>query len=357
MPLIDRKSNIKVNMNTNILKKQIERSSNIELLRIISMFLVLIIHYVPHRENVTWENFCSFPLESSITLFLKSISFVCVNAFILISGYFSIKWKWKSFSNLIFQIAFWTIFSSLFTHIFFNKDISLNECFFNIYSNWFIRAYLCLYMFAPVLNAYIEKSSNKQLGIFLLIFYAVQTILGWMLQTAPEFHEGMSFVSLSGLYLIGAFIKRMKSSYFTFNKYCDLAIYFGGGLILAIINVAALKYNITSSPYGYLNPIVIVQTMYLFLFFTKIRIENNIINWIASSSFAVYLFHYSYFTRDIFHHYCEIIEKSYKISLPYIICYLIVIFIISVLVDKIRIVIFKQLSRINFKTNENPTRS
>lgn len=69
MPLIDRKSNIKVNMNTNILKKQIERSSNIELLRIISMFLVLIIHYVPHRENVTWENFCSFPLESSITLF------------------------------------------------------------------------------------------------------------------------------------------------------------------------------------------------------------------------------------------------------------------------------------------------
>lgn len=335
---------------------RLKRSSNIELLRIVSMFLVLIIHYSTHREDVTWEYFLNFPLESSVTLLFKSTSIICVNAFILISGYFSIKWKWTSFSNFIFQIIFWTVFSSLFVSFLFNNEISFKSIIFSIYSNWFIRDYLCLYMFAPVLNSFVEKVTNKQLGIFLLIFYLVQTILGWGLQIAPEFNEGMSFVSLSGLYLIGAFIKRTKYSYFFLNKYCDLAIYIVCGLLLAIINIIAQKYGITSSPYGYLNPIVIVQTMYLFLFFTKIKIENNIINWIASSSFAVYLFHYNYFTTNLFHTYCDIIVKSHKTSLPYIICFLIAIFIFSVLVDKIRIVLFQQLSRIKIKTNENLTR-
>lgn len=73
------------------------------------------------------------------------------------------------------------------------------------------------------------------------------------------------------------------------------------------------------------------------------------------STLAVYLFHYNYFTINLFHDSCDMIVKSYKTSFPYIICFIISIFIFSVLVDKIRMVIFKQLSRI--KINENLTRS
>lgn len=84
-----------------------ERSSNIELLRILSMFLVLMIHYIPSRTLPTHDTLAHDTLGTLFDLELRSISFVCVNCFILISGYFGIRWKLKSFSNLLFQILFW----------------------------------------------------------------------------------------------------------------------------------------------------------------------------------------------------------------------------------------------------------
>ncbi len=79
-----------------------ERSSNIELLRILSMFLVLTIHYIPYRTLPTHDTLAHDTLGTLFDLELRSISFVCVNCFILISGYFGIRWKLKSFSNLLF---------------------------------------------------------------------------------------------------------------------------------------------------------------------------------------------------------------------------------------------------------------
>ena len=86
-----------------------KRSSNIELLRILSMFLVLMIHYIPSRTLPTHGTLAHDTLGTLFDLELRSISFVCVNCFILISGYFGIRWKLKSFSNLLFQILFWAI--------------------------------------------------------------------------------------------------------------------------------------------------------------------------------------------------------------------------------------------------------
>ena len=61
-----------------------ERSSNIELLRILSMFLVLMIHYIPSRTLPTHDTLAHDTLGTLFDLELRSISFVCVNCFILI---------------------------------------------------------------------------------------------------------------------------------------------------------------------------------------------------------------------------------------------------------------------------------
>ena len=80
-----------------------ERSSNIELLRILSMFLVLMIHYIPYRTLPTHDTLAHDTLGTLFDLELRSISFVCVNCFILISGYFGIRWKFLQppFSNIV----------------------------------------------------------------------------------------------------------------------------------------------------------------------------------------------------------------------------------------------------------------
>lgn len=85
------------------------RQSNIELLRIVSMFLVLMVHYIPFRGEVTANSLRGGYLGVLLNLELRSLTFVCVNCFILISGYFGIKWKWRSLWNYLYQVMFWTV--------------------------------------------------------------------------------------------------------------------------------------------------------------------------------------------------------------------------------------------------------
>ena len=47
-------------------------------------------------------------IVQALDFFRETTSICAVNVFLLISGYFGIKWKWKSFYNLIFQIFFYS---------------------------------------------------------------------------------------------------------------------------------------------------------------------------------------------------------------------------------------------------------
>lgn len=72
------------------------------------MLMVLVIHYnVGTNGQTTHEMVISEPLKFVGIASLKSLSFICVNCFIIISGYFGIRWKRKSLCNYLFQIAFW----------------------------------------------------------------------------------------------------------------------------------------------------------------------------------------------------------------------------------------------------------
>ena len=67
------------------------RKVNIEILRILSMLLVMVIHYnVPINGQTSHEMLMAMPMKTLGVTILKSLSFLCVNSFILISGYFGI---------------------------------------------------------------------------------------------------------------------------------------------------------------------------------------------------------------------------------------------------------------------------
>lgn len=160
-----------------------KRSSNIELLRIVSMFLVILGHYLPFRGMPTNETLENDVLGTLFNLELHSICIVCVNCFILISGYFGIHWKLKSFSNLIFQILFWSIvcpiFVSVITGSFDRVDI-FKYLYSNIFFRWFVVSYIGLYMMAPMMNKFIETVTRRELGLFILAFYLFSTIFGYI---------------------------------------------------------------------------------------------------------------------------------------------------------------------------------
>lgn len=327
-------------------KKQ--RDSNIELLRIVCMLLVLLTHYTPVRiADMTGGAFLLGSLQQDIiNLELKSLSFVCVNCFILISGYFGIKLKLRSFLNLLFQMIFWSAVCVVFAATIFNvPNVSIvRDSIRYVVCGWFPQAYLILFAVSPILNAYIKSCSERDLGIYILLFYLVSTIGGYLMGW-DNFNEGMSALSLMGLYLIGAYLRISTLKLFAFKAGTDMLIYLGLGFSMVALNMLMIKVGISSSPYGYLNPIVIIMSVYLFLFFKKINIGyNKVINFFSASAFSIYLFHYNPFC---FGKVCEIwtwINLNFGVLSSLFVTFLsfIVIYLFCVVIDRIRIYLYSQ---------------
>lgn len=63
------------------------RASNMELLRLVAMFLVMVTHAVHLSLGIlTSEKWFGSPLPTFLRMFVSQCSFVCVNVFVLISG-------------------------------------------------------------------------------------------------------------------------------------------------------------------------------------------------------------------------------------------------------------------------------
>ena len=83
------------------------RLSNFELLRIVAMLLVLLLHCnysvfgLVTQTDIESDAFVSF-----FRIFSEQACLVCVNIFVLISGWFGIKFSYKCVANILFQVIF-----------------------------------------------------------------------------------------------------------------------------------------------------------------------------------------------------------------------------------------------------------
>lgn len=187
-----------------------QRQSNFELLRILAMFLVLVVHAdcwtLGFPENA---DFIEEPLQSFTKVVIESAAIVCVNVFVLISGWFGIKPSIKGLSNFIFQCIYF-LFGIYMVLILIGKtDLSFQGiayCLCLSEWNWFIKAYATLYILSPILNAFVAKASKKEFASVLLVFFIFQTVYGW--SGAAKFVEGgYSSFSFIGLYLLSKYVK------------------------------------------------------------------------------------------------------------------------------------------------------
>ena len=331
-----------------------KRDSNIELLRIVSMILVLVTHAAYVSTDPPSQSDISICLGSSfMRAIVESLSEVCVNSFVLISGWFGIR----SNKNRLFEFLFQVFFISFFVYVIMRmsgltKAMNIYEwidvLMFKFGSYWFVRSYLILYLFAPVLNSFVEYYKKEQLRYFLLFFFLIQTIYGFY-NSSGWFSSGYSPLSFMGLYMLARYMRLYPNIFVKFNKYVDIAIYIVLSLITAAISLSLTYYCGRGGTilFLYSSPLVIVSSIYFFLFFTKMSFQRLFVNWISVSCFAVYLVHCS---PSIFQPYyiCRIREwyttESSFFFVVYTACLILFFFTISIFIDKIRIVIWKKMS-------------
>lgn len=340
-----------------------ERQANIELLRILAMFMILVIH----------ANMISLPRPTRLDLitdfsptvtryFIESLGIVGVNVFVMISGWFLIHTRAKSFLSFLFQVLFFGGGIFLIMLILHKTSLSfhsISEAFFFTKWDWFIKAYIVLMILAPVLNTFIENSTEKLQRYVLIGFFLFSSTYGWLGGASRFFVKGYTPLLLIGLYLLAHYIRQAPSNadapkfikrMTTFDKRIDLLIYILCAVINTAIGIASLYFHKFSlfQIYAYVNPFTIIGAMYLLLFFSKIHIKfNKIIKFLATGSFAVYLFHSQvdirpYFTDGnlyIFNHFSSVA------CIGAIFIYLIFWYIISVVIDLPRLWLWKKISK------------
>lgn len=340
------------------------RLSNFELLRIISMFMVCMIHAnmvsLPHP---TIDDFNLNPISTIVRYVIESFGIVCVNVFVLISGWFSIKTKRVSVLSFIFQIIFLQSLCFLVMYLLGTTDFTMRNM-LHIISlpsfDWFIKAYLVLLILAPILNKFIEHSDEKLQRKVLFWFFVFSSTYGWFGGANRFFVSGYGPLFFIGLYLLAQYVHITINNIntptkictlFTRSKYIDLCVYLLSVLVNTILLIYVLKYGkgLDNFILAYNNPIVVVGALYLLLFFSKIQLHaNKFINWIAASSFSVYLIHgqvniMPYFSLCVLYIYDK---YSSVICFLAILFFLIFVFLVSILIDQLRIISWKKIAKI-----------
>lgn len=290
------------------------RQSNIELLRIVAMFLVLVLHSgFSTIKGPTTREVHSLFLQPLTRFLFESFSIACVDIFVLISGWFGIRPTKKRLLNFMFISFYFIIGVYLVMVVCGNISISLKgiaSCFLFIqdYDYWFVRTYLLLFLMSPILNAFVESADKSTFRNVLIGFFLFQTIYAWGFVAVNAFAGGYSTISFMGLYLLARYVKIHKPKWSQMSKLKDLLV-----IIVCVLSMAGLSFATAYVGHpmsgkfcgSYICPLVIIQAMFMVMMFSKFHIRSNLINWVATSCFAVYLLHthisifYDYFKPTI----------------------------------------------------------
>lgn len=314
-----------------------------ELLRIVAMFLVLVAHAdFWSLGSPTYEDIHSNFLSATTRIGIEAISIICVNVFILISGWFNIKPSVKGFSNFIFQCLFINITLYAIAVIIGLQTLTkggIADAFLFSDHDWFIKSYIGLYILSPVLNAYCKYADKRSQQIVLLSFYVFQTLFGTT-NTALFIEHGYSTFSFMGLYLLGNYAHK-----YLYNKFKVSTLIIVSLLVLILTGVTyelriGLPINIGISIMSYINPLVIIGSLGVLIAFAQLKIPNSkSINYVGKSAFAVFLVHFnSNINTSIFKPITVYLYESFSnlSCLLILFGWLIVVFIVCIIYDSPR---------------------
>lgn len=270
-----------------------ERKSNFELLRIISMLMIVASHW--GWWSSAYPDLLQNHSQQMFHLYFRTFGQVGVILFVMISGYFLCKSKFKvtSLIKLIFQIFCSVCFLIL---LFFIRGYiqsgtlpvmgitTFTDWFIPISSGrwWFVSCYVLLFFISPFLNKMIELLKKSEFRILLIILFVSLSVIPSFFVHVNTTEVGQSIAGLIFIYLIGAYIRIYEEDFQ--NKW----LCFCGAAVTFAIFIIGKKYGLAEYRY-FIH--VIALSVFIFLCFMHINIKSNFINLCAKTTFGVYLLH------------------------------------------------------------------
>ena len=310
------------------------RNSSIELYRIIATFAVLIVHF-----NGWFLGDWPLPAYdiNNPTLFrtgqmiISALSIICVNMFVIISGYFGIRLKLSSILKLCIYLALiyipLYIVKCISDHEFVLTDF-IERCFVISYAGYFIQCYFMLMILSPVINSFIEKYGRDSLK-WVLVFWGLEFWFDCIMEVEElGYNRGYSVIHFVLMYMIARCIKLYEDDIIKTKLWIWVLGYLLSTVVIIFSFVAGVKWC-----WNYSSPIVVFSSVCTFLPFLYKTFYNKVINWIASGTLAVYIIQITNRVRTTL----ETVDrtlvetKSYPVYLLMVIGVILIVFIVSVL--------------------------
>lgn len=394
------------------------RQSNFEVLRILAIVMILFHHFV---ICTSFPFTPDYETNLVIYRFMEAYGKIGVGIFVLITGYFCIDRRLtiRKVLTILVEVWFYSIVISL-VLLYYNKieidpDTLALILFPVTYDHWwYVTFYLALMLVSPVINYALNRMDQKQhLVVVAIIFFAVM-----VLPSISGRHDfGNNLFLFIGYYVLGAYFRlhpdRFSSDWrpnaiiaaavslfmlvmtkVIINEFIELGptspieyemlTLFGVsivlllasllifrniyvtmilGILLSFVSILVQYKSVglfaTDLLYEVACPTVIISAVTIFLVFKNINIRSNrAINWIASSTFGIYLIHthfglyYRFWIKENVD-YTEKLAMTTPDFLVYAFTSVFTVFAICLIIDKIRVyLIFKPLSPISRRISD-----
>ena len=272
-----------------------ERNSGIEVLRIISMLLIIAYHFAVHGL----VNTGFFDNNNNYVINAFAIGGkLGVSVFVLISGYFSTghKLNYRRLATLEFEVLFYSIglyLVSLLTDLEISRS-DLKVLFPVIFSEyWFITDYLILMLLSPFLNAAICNTEKKSLKNIILLSICIWSLLPCLLRENTTYSDLIWFIVL---YILAAYLKKYGGwrrisprmlllcsigTFFLILCFSEITLWYG-------MRIDSQKLRAISGYYGNLNsPLVLLCSVTTLLYvLSRKEFSCTIINKVSEACFG-----------------------------------------------------------------------
>lgn len=266
------------------------RNSNHELLRIIAMYMIVFIH-----ANMYLYNFCSGNMGTFFNGVVNGICNIGVSCFILISGYYGIKFDLRKLVKMECMMISYSLLETVLLYVFIPEQLQgaalleqLVKSFLPFITRkyWFYSCYVCLFLLSSYIQKLIDSLGQKELKKLLILLLVLFSILPtfFYFEIIPD--NGKGLVQMIMVYMIGRYIrlyqdiKIPKKTVFLF-------------LLLWIINGISHEFPIQiAGIYHHLckdNSITnLIMAVILLYMFKGFNFKSVIINKSATCVFAVF---------------------------------------------------------------------
>lgn len=276
-----------------------QRESSLELFRILTMFMIVVHHYVVN-SGLIGAIFAQETLtcNSYSLLVLGGFGKIGINCFMLITGYFMCtrEISYRKFLTLLFMLEFYKVVIYLIFILTGQEVFSLKGCvkalvpFLSI-KDGFVSAFLVFFLFIPFLNILIRGMTQRQHLHLLLLSIGIYSI--WPSLFIPQVTLGYVGWFMI-LYFVSSYLRLYPLPWFNSKKIWGwLSL---GALLTCIASILICTATGLFSSFAFVadsNKILALgASVCFFMFFKNLQLPySKGINTTATACFGVLLIH------------------------------------------------------------------